>query len=109
MTMMIDQQPSLRVFDRELIEEGSYWMQKLSAVPPTRDLTPDYARPAVFAPEQDSLALHLPDELSQALSNLTRQGDFLLYATLVAAVNICLFRHTNEATVVVGSPARRRD
>src|SRR5262245_28446680 len=108
MTTMVRNESSLIVFDRELIEEGNYWVENLLRRGSAANLTPDYSRPAAFSPEKQTIETPFTEELVQAVSTLTRNGDFLLYTVVVAAINICLFRYTNERTTIIGSPIRKR-
>jgi amino acid adenylation domain-containing protein len=100
----------LLIFDRRLMEEREYWLHRLSrdAAQPAHLLC-DYPRSSTHAAEADSVELHIEGEAYRSLSRLTRNGPFLLYTTLLAALKICLHKYTGGSRVAVGSPARRSE
>ncbi|MBV9927464.1 MAG: amino acid adenylation domain-containing protein [Acidobacteria bacterium] len=92
-------------FDAKLKEEREFWLRKLagelvtSAPPPDRERAPEDAR------RSESLHFEVDEETRRALGALVGQSQFLLYAALLAALEVCLYRYTRNETVLVGSPA----
>ncbi|HKR21269.1 MAG TPA: amino acid adenylation domain-containing protein, partial [Pyrinomonadaceae bacterium] len=57
----------------------------------------------------NTIELAISNELQDKLSQLTKGSPFLSYTIVLAALNVCLHKYTGAETVVVGSPARRRE
>ncbi|HEX8352864.1 MAG TPA: AMP-binding protein, partial [Pyrinomonadaceae bacterium] len=99
------------LFDARLNEAREYWLGRLAPGVGAPALSPDFERRADAhgAPAQ-ALAADVPEALAAKLGKITGGSDFLLYATLLAALNVCLHRYAGGVgSVVVGSPARRKD
>jgi amino acid adenylation domain-containing protein len=96
-------------FDRELKEGRDYWLERLGRGFEPSGLRPDFERPAVFSPEQDTLEVNFPPSLCEKLTKLTNDSPFLAYTTLLAALKVCLHRYAGAKTVSVGCPPRLRD
>src|SRR5437868_5882624 len=101
--------PNLVVFDRKLLEERAYWVKKLSGLDGKSGLRLDHSRSAGCAYAVDVVEIDLDGELYRKLSELTGNGSFLMYTTLMAALKICLHKYTGSRTIVVGSPARKAE
>lgn len=97
------------VFDTQSIESRDYWIQILSGVAGASGLRPDFERPAVDDGRLKTVELTIADEIQQKLSKLTKGSPFLSYTILLAVLNVCLHKYTGAETIVVGSPARRRE
>ena len=96
------------VFDRQLIEERDYWVKKLSETEAGPAIRPDHHRRArAHYREYDAVAADLDGYLHSGIIELTNNGNFLLYVTLVAALKVCLHRYTLRRAVIIGSPCRR--
>ena len=97
------------VFDERLLEEKNFWVGILSRELETARLRLDYARPAAYSGLTDEMEVHIGGELHRQLGKVTKNGSFLLYVTLLAALKVCLHKYTNAAHVVVGSPALKEE
>lgn len=97
------------VFDTQSIESRDYWIQKLSGELGAPGLRPDFERPAVDAGRLKITELIISDEVQHKLSRLTKGSPFLSYTILLAALNVCLHKYTGAETIIIGSPARRRE
>ncbi len=97
------------VFDTRLVESRDYWVRKLAGESGATNLRTDFERPAVYSDERKTFELSVPADFGRKLSKLTGGSPFLSYTLLLAALKICLHKYTGAETVVVGSPARRRD
>ena len=99
---------SLLIFDQGLLDERDYWVKRLSRELGVSNLPPDFQRPKTFSGNRESVEFEITGAVYKKLSDLTGDGDFLLYTSLVAALKICLYKYTGNSTVVVGSPVRKR-
>ncbi len=97
------------VFDTQSIESRDYWIQKLSGELGTSGLRPDFERPAGAAGRLHTVELTISADVQRKLSKLTKDSPFLSYTILLAALNVCLHKYTGAETILVGSPARRRE
>ena len=89
-----------------LPSQRAYWLKKLSNVESRAGF------PRETAEQNGSSAgqrheFGLPEALVEGLNRLARGSAFLLYAALLSATKICLYRYSGTGTVVVGSPRRR--
>ncbi|MCP4540462.1 MAG: amino acid adenylation domain-containing protein, partial [Chloroflexi bacterium] len=98
---------NVTILDRKMIEDRDYWLAKLSKEMARSNLRPDFPRPENYPGKTDAVSTSLPDEVYQKLTKLTSGDSFLLYATLMAALKICLHKYTGSTSIVVGSPALR--
>ncbi|PSB02088.1 non-ribosomal peptide synthetase [Merismopedia glauca] len=96
---------------RELPIESSlaYWQQQLAGVPPLLSLPTDRPRLAeqTFAGNSQSFALS--QELTAALSLLSKQEEVTLFMTLLTAFDTLLYRYTGTEDIIVGSPIASSD
>lgn len=96
------------LFDPELKAEKDYWIERLGG---------DAAAHAALRPDHEG-----PDDEKTAwidfrvdagvyatLQRITSSAPLLIYAALVGAVKVCLYRHTGVSRVTTGSPAFRGD
>ncbi|HVF90509.1 MAG TPA: amino acid adenylation domain-containing protein [Blastocatellia bacterium] len=105
---MSNTKPEIVFFDRKLIEERDYWVDKLAGFSESETLRFDHQRGGQFNGRNDAIDLNLSAELCGKLMKLTNNGPFLLYTTLMSALKICLHRYTGRESIAVGSPARRQ-
>lgn len=86
-----------------------YWLDKLSDLPSLLPLRGGAAAHAAASkPAGATASLHLPQALTQALSNLTRQHDATLFMGLVAVTNAFLFRIYGQTDLVLGTTSAGR-
>ncbi len=96
-------------FDRELLEERDYWVEKLSHAADSASLRLDHDRASSEGSEISVIEINLPDALIAKLAKITGDSPFLVNAVLMATLKICLYKYTGSNTVTVGTPCRRRD
>ncbi|ARV60166.1 hypothetical protein BZZ01_17390 [Nostocales cyanobacterium HT-58-2] len=86
----------------------NYWRQQLESLPMLQ-LPTDRPRPAVqtFTGKRQSLVL--PNNLGEALKDISRKEGVTLFMTLLAAFKTLLHRYTGESDIVVGSPIANRN
>ena len=97
--------PEIVVFDAALIEERNYWMGKLSGRETFASLIPDRRARSAAGSSAGETEFTLPEELREQLAKLTNESPFLLYATLLTSLKICLFKYSGNRIITVGSPA----
>jgi non-ribosomal peptide synthetase component F len=97
------------ILTTRLKEDRDYWIAQLARHAGPSSLPLDFKRSKVYSPKQDTVALNLSAAVCERLTNLTSDSSFLIYATLMAALKVCLHKYTHETTIVVGSPAYRGD
>ncbi|MCP4654216.1 MAG: amino acid adenylation domain-containing protein, partial [bacterium] len=81
-----------------------YWLEQLGGELPTLELPLDRPRPAVRTSRGASLAMTLPQELSEGLRELSRRRGVTLFMTLLAAFDVLLARTSGQDDLCVGSP-----
>ncbi|MFJ2766003.1 amino acid adenylation domain-containing protein [Streptomyces prasinus] len=87
-----------------LAEHEAYWLSRFDRLPPHLDLPTDFPRPPVQSTEGDSIRFTVPPEATARLERVARDAGTTLYATLLAALYVTLWRHTGQTDLVVGSP-----
>ncbi|MGB8508886.1 MAG: condensation domain-containing protein, partial [Pyrinomonadaceae bacterium] len=101
--------PDDLIFDRELMREKDYWTGRLARLSGHADGRLPAAVPPPPTDGTGEVSGDLPEEIRQGLLALTGGNQFLIYTTLMAALKVCLYRHTGNPVVVVASPARLND
>lgn len=96
------------VFDRQLLSERAYWVERLQHLTEVPELPLDL-RGERGASEWERLEIPMRAEAAARLAQVTRGSAFLGYVALVAAVSTYLLRLRRMSPVVIGSPAIRRD
>jgi amino acid adenylation domain-containing protein len=89
-------------------EDLSYWRRQLSGIPPVLELPTDRPRPAVRSTSGDSEHFTLPESLTGALREFSRQREVTLFMTLLAAWQTLLHRYSGQADISVGIPTGGR-
>jgi amino acid adenylation domain-containing protein len=94
-------------------EEGArlwaYWEQQLAGPLPALDFPTDRPRPAVQTDRGAQRSLVLERTLTEGLVALSRAQGASLYTTLLAALEVLLYRSTGQDDVIVGSPVAGRN
>jgi len=88
--------------------QWEYWQQQLAAPLPSLDLPTDRPRPPMQTFRGTTYHFRLPDELSKRLAALTQEEGATLFATLLAAFQVLLFRISGQPDILVGSPTAGR-
>jgi amino acid adenylation domain-containing protein len=85
-----------------------YWRRQLAGAPRALELPTDHARPTVqsFRGRQETFAL--TKSLTEALKRLSRREQATLFATLLAALKVLLYRCTGQQDIVVGTAMSTR-
>ncbi|HJP94904.1 MAG TPA: amino acid adenylation domain-containing protein [Pyrinomonadaceae bacterium] len=99
----------LSVFDRSFKEEKDYWVKKFERDVEVTELATDFVRPSDGAVETNSFDFALFDDVALRLAKLAGDSPFLIYAALLAGLQVCLQKYTGARITTVGSPAREKD
>ena len=100
------QQENLR--DEWLDARYGYWRDCLQGELPVLDLPFAHPRLPVLSYTAELESFELGEELSEAVSELSRTARVTPFMTLLAAFKTLLFRYTGEPDVLVGSPIANR-
>ena len=123
--LILNYDPKLKCIDRDLYEVSykallsqlqklpiqsslTYWKQQLTSAPPLLSLPTDRPRPAEQNERGSAQSFVVSQELTQALSLLSKQEGVTLFMTLLAAFDTLLYRYTGTEDIVVGSPIASR-
>jgi amino acid adenylation domain-containing protein len=86
----------------------TYWRRQLSGSLPVAELPTDRPRPPVQTYRGAARSLRLPAALVAALRGLGRAHQTTLFATLLAAFQVLLYRVTGQRELLIGSPVAGR-
>jgi thioesterase domain-containing protein/acyl carrier protein len=87
----------------------SYWKRQLDGGLPAQQLPADHPQPVVPTRRSARQTLTLSPELTAALKTLSRQEGATLFATLLAAFKVLLYRYTTQENLFVCSPTANRN
>lgn len=93
------------VLDRQL----NYWKQKLGGKLPLLKLPYRQHQSAVKTNRSLSHDFKLSQELSQALSQISRETETTLFMVILATLNTLLYRYTQQDDIVVGADIANRN
>ncbi|MBD2253936.1 amino acid adenylation domain-containing protein [Nostoc parmelioides FACHB-3921] len=103
------------IWQRQFLQTGvlqtqlDYWKQQLKNAPNLIELPTDRPRPAIQTYRGAIHYVQLSNELSQALTQFSRQEGATLFMTLFTAYATLLYRYTGQDDIVVGTPLANRD
>jgi amino acid adenylation domain-containing protein len=84
-------------------QQLSFWKQRLRGVPSTIDLPTDRPRPPVQTFRGDRQRMWIEPPLAERLRSLGDGYGADIFATLLTAFNVLLFRYSRQTDVVVGT------
>ncbi len=90
--------------DRQL----EYWKEQLAGALEPLNLPMDHPRPRVQTSHGASRTLALSNELSSAMTELSRREGVTVFMALLAGFYVLLFKYTGRPNLVVGSPIANR-
>jgi amino acid adenylation domain-containing protein/non-ribosomal peptide synthase protein (TIGR01720 family) len=85
-----------------------YWTDKLAGSDFVLDLPTDFPRPAVQQFHAAAAPFQISQEITAALTRLSRQEGTTLFMTLLAAFQTLLHRYSGQDTILVGTPIANR-
>ena len=86
----------------------AYWRSRLEGAPTSLNLRTDRPRPAVQTFRGAIEEIRLSQELSEALTQLSRRQGATPFMTLLAAFYALLYRYTGQSEILVGTPIAGR-
>lgn len=96
----------LVIFDAQILEEQRYWKARLAPPVELVQLRADHGRTATAPGSRDVVDFALSSVVEQQLQKLANGNVFLIYTTVMAALQVTLHKYTGSRDVLVGSPAR---
>lgn len=93
----------------EDVEHRKYWSDLFKDNLPLLDLPTDYPRPDVKSLRGSGVLFNLDSLLVKELLALNKDKEVSLFMTLLATVNILLYRYSSQNEIIVGSPVAGRD
>jgi hypothetical protein len=81
-----------------------YWQKQLSGELPILNLPTDRPRPLMQSFRRETHIFRLDEQLIQGLKEVARATGTTLYKLMLAAYFALLYRYTNQAGILVGTP-----
>ncbi|WP_018014728.1 non-ribosomal peptide synthetase [Teredinibacter turnerae] len=91
-----------------LQQQFDYWQRQLADLPKEHKLPLDYPRPEQQSYAGVSYVHSVPEVMHQKLSSLANDTKSSLFMVLHAAFSLLVYRHSNSADVVIGTPVANR-
>ncbi|EKV03256.1 amino acid adenylation enzyme/thioester reductase family protein [Leptolyngbya sp. PCC 7375] len=92
-----------------LAPQLDYWKQQLAGAPPLLELPTDYPRKTVQTSQGSKEFFELGGELTEELKRLSQENGVTLFMTLFAVFSTLLYRYSNQADILVGTPIANRN
>lgn len=106
---MNTQKRRISTLDSSLAEQREYWLNRLSRPLGDSRLRPDVEWTSVDGYEPGLVNAVIVGPGYDRLIRLTGESPFLIYATMLASLYVCLNRYTGSNSMAVGSPSVRSD
>ena len=94
--------------DARLQRQLIYWRRHLEGAPVALNLPTDHPHPAVQSYRGDACFFDLSRSLSQEIQALSKRHATTLFMTLLAALQVLLFRYSGQTDIVIGTPVAGR-
>lgn len=88
----------------DFMSQEEYWLKQLQGVPHVLEVPADRARPAVQTHGGARSPFEIPNDTLRRLRAMNRQAGTSSFMTLLAALNVFLWRYTGQKDFVVGTP-----
>jgi amino acid adenylation domain-containing protein len=85
-------------------DQENYWLTQLKGVPHVLEVPADRPRPAAQSHAGARAPFDVPQETLRRLRTMNRQAGTSSFMTLLAALNVFLWRYTGQEDFVVGTP-----
>jgi amino acid adenylation domain-containing protein/FkbM family methyltransferase len=92
-----------------LERELSYWREQLGGELPALELPTDRPRPPVQTFRGSYRSFSVPEEVAVSLRSLSQQQGCTLFMTLLAAIDVLLYRYSGQEDIAVGTPVAGRN
>ena len=91
------------------LSQMTYWKQQLGGNLPVLQLPADRPRPAIQTFRGRKQHWQISKTLAEALKSLSQREAVTLFMTLLTAFKTLLYRYTNQADILIGSPIANRN
>jgi amino acid adenylation domain-containing protein len=85
--------------------QQDYWLQQVQGVPNVLELPADHSRPPLQSNNGARRTSAVPPEIVPALHEMNRRAGTSSFMTLLAVIDVFLWRYTGEERFLVGTPA----
>ncbi|MCW3072744.1 MAG: tycC [Bacteroidetes bacterium] len=92
-----------------LAQYRHYWINQLGGTLPVLDLPLDKVRPLIKTYNGKVINKRINKKLTSGINALVQEQGATLFMGLLSAVNILLYRYTNQQDIVIGSPVAGRE
>jgi amino acid adenylation domain-containing protein len=92
----------------KLKQQENFWIEQFQGALPVLELPTDKPRPAQQTYNGDLVEKWIDPVLTRKIKVLELNTGSTLYMKLLAAVNLLLFRYTNQEDIIIGSPIAGR-
>lgn len=93
---------------KRLENDVEYWLKTLEGMPPVLELPYDNLRPSQITYEGDSLDFKLDADLYKKLMALSQQEGVTLFITLLSALQVLLYWHSQQDDFAIGTAVANR-
>lgn len=84
-----------------------YWVDHLAGAPEL-NLPTDRPRPAAQSYRGGMITFEIPERLVEALRDLSRAESATLFTTMLAAIDLLMYRFSGQTDIVIGTPTSGR-
>lgn len=93
----------------EILESQlSYWKKQLAGIPDLLELPTDKPRPKELTYQGASYEFTFSKDIKEGLNKLSQEHQTSVFMTLLAALQVLLYRYTDQKDIVIGSPIANR-
>lgn len=93
-----------KIFESGEIEKQiDYWMNEYKDEIPVLNLQTDYIRPMTQSYKGDNIKYELSSELNEKIKSLSKELGVTPYMIFMSALNILLWKYTNQKDMVIGT------
>ncbi|MGB8192325.1 MAG: non-ribosomal peptide synthase/polyketide synthase, partial [Chitinophagaceae bacterium] len=95
--------------DKGLAEHEAYWLQQFEGEIPVLELVTDKVRPAVKTYNGGMVKRRINTTTTQGIKELSNEQSATLFMSLLASVNVLLYKYTGQQDIIIGSPTAGRE
>ena len=85
-----------------------YWVKQFQGNIPSLNLPTDYIRPSLQSFEGDRIYYEIDSSITEGIKRIKENTGTTLYMVLLAALNVVLFKFSNQEDIVIGTPVAGR-
>jgi len=95
--------------DEQLEKHRNYWLNQFEGTIPLLELPGDYPRPAIKTYNGALIHKTIDRSLASGFRALLQKEESTVFMGLLAAINVLLYRYSDQTDIVVGSPVAGRN